>query len=223
MPDSTADARDLFDRGHAALAANDPREALECFTRAVSLRPDVAAGYRARARAYIDLDRRGEALADLDRAVRLKPDDPAPFAERAELLFRQKSYDAAAADCDTVLSLDSGWSAIHGLRAQCYAASGHTDKALAEVGKMAEIAKAGNDTAALSGDLNQMGDILREAGRHDEALAKYKEAVDTMEKANVPADVKEGVRRNFLFEQGRVALGKGDLALAKEKATEKPT
>src|SRR5918995_2239387 len=128
--DPTADARDLFDRGHAALAANDPREALECFTRAVTLRPDVAAGYRARARAFVALDRRGEALADLDRAVRLKPDDPAAYAERAELLFRQKSHDAAAADCDTVLSLDSGWAAVHGLRAQCYAAAGRTEKAL---------------------------------------------------------------------------------------------
>ncbi len=128
--DPTADARDLFDRGHAALAAGDCREALECFNRAITLRPDVAAGYRARARAFVGLDRRGEALADLDRAVRLKPDDPAAYAERAELLFRQKSYDAAAADCDRVLSLDPGWAAVRGLRAQCYAAAGLTDKAL---------------------------------------------------------------------------------------------
>jgi tetratricopeptide (TPR) repeat protein len=128
--DPTADAHDLFDRGHAALAAGDCREALECFNRAITLRPDVAAGYRARARALVGLDRRGEALADLDRAVRLKPDDPAAYAERAELLFRQKSYDAAAADCDRVLALDAGWAAVRGLRAQCYAAAGLTDKAL---------------------------------------------------------------------------------------------
>jgi Flp pilus assembly protein TadD len=41
-----------------------------------------------------------------------------------------------------------------------------------------------------------------------------------MEKAAVPADVKEGVRRNFVFEQGRVALAKGDVATAKQKAAE---
>jgi tetratricopeptide (TPR) repeat protein len=101
--------------------------------------------------------------------------------------------------------------------ATSYLHEGATDKALAELGKMAEIAKAGGDTPALSGDLNQMGDILREAGRHDDALARYKEAVDTMEKADVPADVKEGVRRNFVFEEGRVALAKKDLATAKAK------
>lgn len=153
--DPTADARDLFDRGHAALAAVDPREALECFTRAVALRPDVAAGYRARARALVALDRRGEALADLDRAVRLKPDDPAAYAERAELLFRQKSHDAAAADCDTVLSLDPGWAAVHGLRAQCYAAAGRTDQALADF------------TAAIAGDpANAANYLLARANLH---------------------------------------------------------
>jgi len=131
-PDPTADARDLFDRGHAALAANDFAEAVECFARAIALRPDVAAAYRARARAYVQLNRRTDALADLERAVRLKPDDPAAFAERAELLFRQKAYADAIADCDKVLSLDAGWAAATGLRAQCHAALGDTEKALAD-------------------------------------------------------------------------------------------
>lgn len=130
--DPTAEARDLYDRGHAALAANDFAEAVECFSRAIALRPEVAAAYRARARAYVLLNRRTDALADLERAIRLKPDDPAAFAERAELLFRQKAYADAIADCDKVLSLDSGWAAATGLRAQCHAALGDTEKALAD-------------------------------------------------------------------------------------------
>jgi tetratricopeptide (TPR) repeat protein len=102
--------------------------------------------------------------------------------------------------------------------AASYLHDGATDKALAELSKMAEIARAGNDLAALAGDFNQMGDVLREAGRPDESLAKYKEWVATLEKADVHADVKAGVRRNLLFEEGRIALAKKDLALAKQKA-----
>jgi serine/threonine-protein kinase len=128
----TADARDLFDRGHAALTAGDALEAVECFGRAIALRPDVAAAYRARARAYLALDRRREALDHLGHAIRLRPDDPATYAERAEVLFRQKAYDAAIADCDKVLSLDAGWAAILGLRAECHAAAGATGQALAD-------------------------------------------------------------------------------------------
>ena len=77
-----------------------------------------------------------------------------------------------------------------------YLHEGATDKAIAEIEKQAAIAKAGGDKASLSGDWNQIGDILLEAGRADEALAKYKEQVATMEAADVPAEVKEATRRN---------------------------
>ena len=46
-----------------------------------------------------------------------------------------------------------------------YVHEGATDKALAELEKMAAIAEAGRDLAALAGDHNQMGDMLLEAGR----------------------------------------------------------
>lgn len=94
---------------------------------------------------------------------------------------------------------------------------GSDDKALAEVQKMAAIAQADNDLAALAGDLNQMGDILLEAGRVDEAAAKYREQVATIDRANVPAEVKEATHRQHLFDQARVALARQDLAAAREK------
>ena len=68
-----------------------------------------------------------------------------------------------------------------------------------------------------------MGDVLREAGRLDEATAKYNEAVTAINKAQVPDQVKEATRRNHLFEQARVAVAKKDLATAKAKAAEYTT
>ena len=43
---NTEDAQDLFSRGHKAYTSGDHREAVECFSRAIRLRPDVAAAYR---------------------------------------------------------------------------------------------------------------------------------------------------------------------------------
>ena len=74
---NTDDAQDLFSRGHKAFTAGDHREAIECFSRAIRLRPDVAAAYRYRAYAYLELGDRVRALNDLDAAIRLKPDDVA--------------------------------------------------------------------------------------------------------------------------------------------------
>jgi tetratricopeptide (TPR) repeat protein len=104
--------------------------------------------------------------------------------------------------------------------AASYVYEGATDKALAELKAGSELAAAENDWGAISGDLTQMGDVLREAGRADEALAKYNEAIAAIGKAQVPEEVKQATRRNHIFEEGRVALAKNDLATAKAKAAE---
>jgi hypothetical protein len=60
--------------------------------------------------------------------------------------------------------------------------------------------------------------VLREAGRPDDALARYAEGLAVVEKAPVPEELKAATRRNLLFEQGRVAATRGDLATARAKA-----
>ncbi|MGL6077059.1 MAG: tetratricopeptide repeat protein [Fimbriiglobus sp.] len=122
----------LFERGQDELQNGEFRTALETFTRVIAMAPDRAEGYRARARAHLRLDQRTEALNDLDRAVKYLNNDPQIFAERAEVLYRQRAYSPAIADCDKVLSLDAGIKAIHGLRANCYAAMGETEKAVSD-------------------------------------------------------------------------------------------
>jgi tetratricopeptide (TPR) repeat protein len=89
---------------------------------------------------------------------------------------------------------------------------------VAEVEKMAAIDEAGKDLVALSGAQNQIGDILLEAGRIDEAARKYQEQVVTIDKADAPAQVKEATHRQALFDEARVALARHDVAAAKAKA-----
>jgi tetratricopeptide (TPR) repeat protein len=72
----------------------------------------------------------------------------------------------------------------------------------------------------MAGDLTLMGDVLREAGRLDDALAKYGEAVRVIDKSSVPDEVKAATRRNHVFEEARVAAAKSDLPAARAKAAE---
>lgn len=97
---------------------------------------------------------------------------------------------------------------------------GATDKAIAELKAEYALAEAEGDGGNMSADLNLMGDVLREAGRLDEAAARYAESVATMEKATVPEEVKQAARRNLVFEEGRLAAERKDLATAKAKAAE---
>jgi tetratricopeptide (TPR) repeat protein len=101
-----------------------------------------------------------------------------------------------------------------------YVDEGATDKAIDELQKGRKLAEAEGDFASAAGDLNQIGDVLREAGRFDEALASYREAMTTIAKARVPDEVKQATRRNAIFEQARVAAAKGDLATAKARHAE---
>ena len=124
------DAQNLFDRGHTALSGGAFQEAVECFSRAIRLRPDVPTGYRYRAYAYLELGDRIQALNDFDQAIRLKPDDAQTYADRAAELYAQKVFDQAIADCDRVLKLDPGRAAMCALRGRCHAERGDSASAL---------------------------------------------------------------------------------------------
>jgi tetratricopeptide (TPR) repeat protein len=104
--------------------------------------------------------------------------------------------------------------------AASYVHDGATSSALEELKAGYTLAEAEHDPGTMSGDLVQMGDVLREANRLDEALAKYTEAVRIMDGSQLPEPVKAATRRNHLFEQTRVAVAKNDLATAKAHAAE---
>ena len=84
---------------------------------------------------------------------------------------------------------------------------------------MAAIDQAGKDLVALSGALEPDGRHPARGGpRSDEAAARYQEQVVTIDKADVPAQVKEATHRQALFDEARVALARHDVAGAKAKA-----
>jgi tetratricopeptide (TPR) repeat protein len=92
---------------------------------------------------------------------------------------------------------------------------GQPDKAVAEIVKESAIAEAGKDLGNLSADWNLMGNILLEAGRPDEAAARFDKQLEIIDKADVPAEVKAAARRNDRFDRARIALAKKDLPTAR--------
>ena len=170
---TTADAQSLFDRGHKSLQSGDFPEAVECFTRAIRLKPNIAAGYRFRALAYLELGQRLDALNDLDQAIRLRSDDPMLYADRARVLYRQRSFQAAIADCDRALDLDPGLAPLHGLRGECHAANGETQKAFADFAVAME-----QDLPNLAEYLVARAELHLELEDFDSALADADAAVE---------------------------------------------
>jgi tetratricopeptide (TPR) repeat protein len=183
---TTIDAQVLYDRGHESFQTGDYREAVECFTRAIRLRPNVAAGYRYRALAYLEMGQRVDALNDLDQAIRLRSDDPMLYADRARVLFRQRSYPAAIADCTRALELDDGLAPLYGLRGECHAANGDTRSAFADY------------AVALAQDPDHAADYL---------LARTELHLELEDPESALADGEEAIRRSPENPNGYQARG----------------
>jgi tetratricopeptide (TPR) repeat protein len=101
-----------------------------------------------------------------------------------------------------------------------YVDEGNMDAALEEQNQAYALAEKINDAGSMAGDLVVMGNILLEAGKPDEALEKFDQAVKVVQASNLSEDVKDNVRRNYLFNAARVALKKGDSETAKSHAAE---
>jgi tetratricopeptide (TPR) repeat protein len=129
---------------------------------------------------------------------------------RAQL---QKLYDIARNDGERRAALFA--------KTVAYIDEGNTEMALAEMDKQYALAEKINDAAAMSGDLGAMGNILYESGKYDEALAKFEKSLQLVaEASNLSSAFKENAKRGSLYNAGRVALMKKDLATAKAKAEE---
>jgi tetratricopeptide (TPR) repeat protein len=79
--------------------------AIDSYTRAIQLDPNLAQAYSNRGISYARAGRLDDALADLNQAVRLAPTGADPRLNRAHILTMRKEYEAALGDLDEVLRL----------------------------------------------------------------------------------------------------------------------
>jgi tetratricopeptide (TPR) repeat protein len=122
----------------------------------------------------------------------------------------QKLYDAARDDGDRRFSLFT--------RSVIFVDAGKTDAALKEIEKEYALDAKLADTANMSADAVLLGNILLNAGRTDEAAKRFWQSLDLVEKSGLSNDVKEDTKLAAHYNDGRVALAKGDIAKAKTEA-----
>ena len=196
-------------------------DAEQAFKKYIEIIPDDPNPYDSYAELLMKMGRFEDSIKNYDKALSLSQNFVASYIGIGnDQIFMGKGEDArktfarlaGVARNDAERRQALFWNAVS------YIHEGATDKALAEVQKEQAIAHAGGDLANASADQNLMGDILLESGQPDKALPLYLKTVETMDRANVPAEVKEAVRRQLLFDETRVALAKGDIVTAKAKA-----
>ena len=168
-------------RGMDHLEKGNYRDAIDDFTQAIKLRPDIAAGYRFRAMAHAELGNVPRAIADLDQAIRLKPDDLQALLNRGTFFLRQKQYDDALADCNKALSLDDARADLIALRGRVNEARGASELADADFSKAIEL-----DPGHAAEYLVWRGDLRLKSDDLDGAIEDFDRAL-SINDANVYA------------------------------------
>jgi tetratricopeptide (TPR) repeat protein len=198
-------------------------KAEQAFKKYTELIPDDPNPYDSYAELLMKIGRFDESIAMYGKALAIDPNFVASHIGIGNNYLAQAQTEKARASFTKLASVARTTGERRQARfwmAASYVYDGATDKAIAELKGEYALAEAEHDGASMSADLTLMGDVLREAGRPDEALAKYNEALATIEKATVPEEVKAATRRNHLFEQARVAVAKNDIAGARARAAE---
>lgn len=198
-------------------------EAEKAFIKYIELIPDDPNPYDSYAEMLSKQGRYEEAITQYEKALAIDPDFFASHMGIANNLIYLNKYDEAKAYCDEsydVAKNDGERRFALFTKTVACVDEGDVECAMREMQKQYDIAKNINDAAAMTGDLNAMGNILFEAGRYDEAEENYNEALKVMESSDLAEEVKENTRRLNVYNNGRVALRTGQIDNAKKLAEE---
>jgi tetratricopeptide (TPR) repeat protein len=209
--------------GYAYRSVEKYADAERTFKKYIELIPDDPNPYDSYAELLMKVGRFDEAIKNYEKALAIDGNFVSAYIGIANNhMFSGRGDEArkALARLTRVARNDGERRQAIAWTAASYIHESAWDKAIAEIDKMIAVSDAANDLGQKANDLNFKANILLEADRADDADAAFKAQLEASSKANQPDAVKETTRRNALFNQGRVALAKHDLATAKARAQE---
>jgi len=208
-------------KGYAYRFLGRYEQAEQAFRKYIELIPNDPNPYDSYAELLMKMGRFEESIESYDKALAVDPNFVASYVGIGNARVFMGQGEEARKTYARLLSIarnDGERRQAHFWTAMSYVHEGATDEAVAELSKMAASDRATKDLVALAGVTAQMANVLLEAGRVDEAAAKFRERDATIDAAQVAEQVKEGAHRQALFDEARVALARNDLASAKTKA-----
>lgn len=203
--------------GYANRTLENYGEAEAAFQKYIKLNPVDPNPYDSYAELLLKMGRFEESIEQYNKALMVKPDFvPSHGGIAANLTYLGK-YDDARKQLEKFYEIakDDGQrrTALFNM-AMTYIDEGKYDNALETIKEQYALAENISDTAAMAGDLGIIANILYEQGRYDDALEKYRTSLRLIMDSQLSSEIKANAKRNFLYNETRITIKKGDLKAA---------
>jgi tetratricopeptide (TPR) repeat protein len=209
--------------GEAYRIAGNFREAENALGHYVELNRSEPAAHNSLARLLMKAGRFEASIAEYEEALRLDPDDgDAPIGIGNNQLFLGRIDEARAKFRELLDRTADDAIRREALRwvVATYLHEEATGRALEELQSAVASIEPDRDPLAVAELLELMGNVLLESGRPDQAMARFAESLDLIERANISEPEKKLARGRHVYYEGRVAIANDDLATAREKISE---
>lgn len=208
--------------GYSYRAMKQEKEAAATFKKAIELDPDNPNAYDSYAELLLKMGQYDTSIEAYEHALKIEPLFPSAQIGIAANLMHMGRHEEARMRLRKINDIapnDGVRSGVCWALAVTYADEGNLDKAMEELNNNYELSAKIHDTSAMSIDLNNMGRVLIEAGKYEDAASKYSEAVAIIEESDVAQRNKEFTRAGNMYNESLIALMEGNTAEAKTIAT----
>jgi len=198
-------------------------EAETAFKKYVELIPDDPNPYDSYAELLMKRGKFEASIEQYQKALKINPNFVASHVGIATNYNFLEEYEKARKQLQELFDIartDGERRAARFAMTVSYVDEGKMDKALEELDWQYNLGKSTADPANIAGDLIFIGNIYYEMKKYDKAFTFYQDALKTIESSNLSEPVKDNARRFFIYNHARVALEKGDLKTARDKAAE---
>jgi protein O-GlcNAc transferase len=165
-------------RGEALLVSKRPQDALESFEAALRRDAGSVSAHFGRGNALLDLKRPNEAVQSYEEVLRHQPRDSEALFNRGVALFELEQFAAAVESYDRAIAARPSYAAALNNRGAALLSLRKPEAALASFDAALAIKPGFPETLYHRGvALVGRGEVLRDLGRHAEAVCAYDEAL----------------------------------------------
>ena len=207
--------------GYAYRAVGQMNAAELAFQKYIALMPDDPNPHDSYAELLLKMGRFDASIAEYKQALALDPHFGAShigiaanetlLGRHAAALEELESYYKAGRNAGERRTALANEAMVH-------VDQGGTDAAVAAMERSRDIALAANDVAGVAADESTIGDIFLEAGRIDDASARYARAHDAIARSTMAPELKDDDALAAHYDRARVALARHQLTPARAEA-----